>query len=77
MKTISLPWYEDISLLQDIKRIQEIVFIYGGCVLDWEECIKVWEERSDTFHASWLTLPKENEKVYEEIVKYGTLLKCK
>ena len=71
MKTIELPWYNDMGLLKDIKRIQDIMFIYGGHVLDWGECIKIWEQRSTAFDASWLVLPKDDEQVYAEINMYG------
>ncbi len=74
MKKIELPWYMDMGLLEDIKRIQDVVFVYGGFALDWEECINVWKSRSDTFNANWLVLPKDDRKVYEEIMKYSEYL---
>ena len=69
------PIYDKIGGLtviewpEDCLRIQRVLLENKYHVtLDIAQYI--WQFRSDTFQASWLTLPEENDDLFEEIREY-------
>lgn len=61
------PVDQDVWLLQDVKRIQSVLAERGYAASD-EDVRQAWEAYSDSYAATWLTLPLDDTNLFEAVM---------
>jgi hypothetical protein len=54
---------------EDLKRIQEVLLKKEGLVTDYFQCYELWEIYSKERCASWLTLPSEDDELFDALME--------